>query len=102
MGLNDFQAMFLGLLLSATSVSISFSRIEELNKLKSRAGTAILRSAVIDDVVVIIALAFLMSISSGKDVHLGINYCDILVGWKVVRGILPLVSTIIAAIPIRK
>jgi monovalent cation:proton antiporter-2 (CPA2) family protein len=96
MSLTDFQAMFLGLLLSATSVSISVQSLKELNKLKSREGTAILGAAVIDDVVVIIALAFLMSISNGTDVHLGMMIlkkllffsCAILVGWSVVPRIL--------------
>jgi monovalent cation:proton antiporter-2 (CPA2) family protein len=96
MGLTDFQAMFLGLLLSATSVSISVQALKELNKLKSREGMAILGAAVIDDVVVIIALAFLMSISSGTDVHLGMMIlkkliffaCAILVGWSVVPRVL--------------
>ncbi|GAA3322667.1 hypothetical protein GCM10020331_043450 [Ectobacillus funiculus] len=49
---------FLGLLLSATSVSISVQALKEMNRLKSREGATILGAAVIDDVVVIIALAF--------------------------------------------
>ncbi|MEH7252810.1 cation:proton antiporter [Neobacillus niacini] len=96
MGMGTFQALFLGLLLSATSVSISVQALKELNKLKSKEGATILGAAVIDDVVVIIALAFLLSMSGGGDVHLGLLLLNkvlffagaILVGWKVVPWIL--------------
>lgn len=68
--LTPIQASFLGLLLSATSVSISVQALKEMNKLKSPEGSTILGAAVIDDVLVIIALAFLMSLTGG-DVNLG-------------------------------
>ncbi|SEM58278.1 cation:proton antiporter [Paenibacillus sp. OV219] len=69
--LPNFEAIFLGLLLSATSVSISVQALKEMGKLKSREGSTILGAAVIDDVLVIIALAFVMSFSGG-DVNLGL------------------------------
>ncbi|MEH7249864.1 cation:proton antiporter [Neobacillus niacini] len=102
MGISTFQALFLGLLLSATSVSISVQALKELNKLKSKEGATILGAAVIDDVVVIIALAFLLSMSGGGDVHLGLLLLKkvlffagaILVGWKVVPWILKKFDTL--------
>ncbi|MGC5328638.1 cation:proton antiporter [Brevibacillus sp. SYSU BS000544] len=89
--LSSIQSWFLGLLLSATSVSISVQALKEMNQLKTREGATILGAAVIDDVVVILALAFLMSLSGG-DVNLGTLIIKkavyfagaILVGWKVV------------------
>ncbi|WML48904.1 cation:proton antiporter [Neobacillus sp. PS3-34] len=69
MNLSIIQSWFLGLLLSATSVSISVQALKEMNQLKTREGTTILGAAVIDDVLVIIALAFLMSFAGG-DVNL--------------------------------
>lgn len=69
MDMAPLHALFLGLLLSATSVSISVQSLKELGRLKSREGTTILGAAVIDDVLVIIALAFLMSMAGG-DVNL--------------------------------
>lgn len=89
--LSTMESWFLGLLLSATSVSISVQALKEMNQLKTREGTTILGAAVIDDVVVIIALAFLMSFMGG-DVHLTTVILKkvvffigaILVGWKVV------------------
>lgn len=59
--LSSLHAAFLGLLLSATSVSISVQALKEMNKLKSPEGATILGAAVIDDVLVIVSLAFLMS-----------------------------------------
>ncbi|MBU8878636.1 cation:proton antiporter [Bacillus sp. FJAT-29790] len=89
--LTSVQSLFLGLLLSATSVSISVQALKEMNQLKSREGATILGAAVIDDVVVILALAFLMSLAGG-DVNLGVVVMKkilffagaTLVGWKVV------------------
>jgi monovalent cation:proton antiporter-2 (CPA2) family protein len=91
LNLTPIQSWFLGLLLSATSVSISVQTLKEMNLLKSREGAAILGAAVIDDVVVIVALAFLMSFA-GEDVNLGTVVLKkvlffagaILIGWKVV------------------
>ncbi|MBV7506869.1 cation:proton antiporter [Bacillus sp. sid0103] len=95
MNLTLIEALFLGLLLSATSVSISVQALKELNKLQSKAGTTILGAAVIDDVVVIIALAFLMSMAGGE-VNLSMMIIKkvlfftvaIMVAWKVVPWIL--------------
>ncbi|MEZ2660326.1 cation:proton antiporter [Aneurinibacillus aneurinilyticus] len=91
MGLPAFQSVFLGLLLSATSVSISVQALKEMGNLKTREGTTIMGAAVIDDVLVIIALAFVMSLAGG-DVNLGMVVLKkiaffavaILLGWKVV------------------
>lgn len=91
LNLTAFESWFLGLLLSATSVSISVQALKEMNQLKTREGTTILGAAVIDDVVVIIALAFLMSFAGG-DVNLTTIVLkkvlffagSIVVGWKVI------------------
>ena len=66
MNMTMIEALFLGLLLSATSVSISVQALKELNKMQSKEGTTILGAAVIDDVLVIVALAFLMSMAGGE------------------------------------
>lgn len=95
MGLSSQYALFLGLLLSATSVSISVQTLKEMNQLKSKEGATILGAAVIDDVLVIIALAFLMSFIGG-DVNLGYVVLKkvlffgiaILAAWKVVPWVM--------------
>ncbi|MDG4656596.1 cation:proton antiporter [Ectobacillus antri] len=95
LGMSNFEAVFLGLLLSATSVSISVQALKEMGKLQSREGSVILGAAVIDDVLVIVALAFVMSLAGG-DVNLTMVILkkalffivSIIVGWKVVPIIL--------------
>ncbi|WP_462413624.1 cation:proton antiporter [Neobacillus sp. Marseille-QA0830] len=66
MELSSYQSWFLGLMLAATSVSISVQALKEMNQLKTSEGTAILGAAVLDDVVVMILLAFLMSFAGGE------------------------------------
>ena len=51
------QALFLGIVLSATSVSISAQTLLELGRLRSREGVALLGAAVIDDILVIMILS---------------------------------------------
>jgi Kef-type K+ transport system membrane component KefB len=59
----DFQnALFLGLILAATSVSISAQTLIELNVLRSRVGIALLGSAVFDDILVILGLSLFVAL----------------------------------------
>lgn len=51
-----YQALFLGCILTATSVSITVQALRELGHLKGRVGTIIMSAAIIDDVLGIIAL----------------------------------------------
>ena len=51
------SAVFIGLTLSATSVSISAQTLLELDVLRSRVGLAMLGAAVFDDILVILALS---------------------------------------------
>ena len=49
--------VFVGVVMTATSVSITVETLRELGKLKSRAGTVILSAAIIDDVIGIVLLS---------------------------------------------
>ncbi|WP_438349060.1 cation:proton antiporter [Paenibacillus sp. FA6] len=72
-GFSNSAALFMGVIMSATSVSISAQVLKDLNKLDSREGTTILGAAVADDVLVVILLAVLMSlIGTGESVNLGL------------------------------
>lgn len=57
--LKMIKAAFIGVVLTATSVSITVETLREMGKLKSRVGTAIMAAAVIDDVLGIIVLTIL-------------------------------------------
>ena len=55
-----FRAVFIGTIMTATSVSITVQTLRELGHLKGRVGTIILSSAIIDDVIGIIVLTFVI------------------------------------------
>lgn len=55
-----YQAVFIGVIMTATSVSITVEALKELGKLKGKVGTTILSGAIIDDVIGIIVLTFVI------------------------------------------
>lgn len=55
------NALFVGCILSATSVGITVETLRELGKLKTKTGTTVLSAAIIDDVIGIIVLSILTS-----------------------------------------
>jgi Kef-type K+ transport system membrane component KefB len=59
------RALFVGILMTATSVSISAQTLIELKVLRSRVGVALLGAAVLDDVLVILVLSLFIAIVSG-------------------------------------
>lgn len=65
------QNMFIGVILTATSVSITVETLKEMGKLNTRAGNAILGAAIIDDILGIIALTLITSMAD-PDVNIGI------------------------------
>jgi Kef-type K+ transport system membrane component KefB len=65
------QNVFIGVILTATSVSITVETLKELGKLKTRSGNAILGAAIIDDVIGIIALTIITSMAD-TSINVGI------------------------------
>jgi Kef-type K+ transport system membrane component KefB len=57
------QAIFIGTILTATSVTITAQTLMNLNQLKSKPGSAILGAAVIDDVLGLIVLSLVIAIT---------------------------------------
>lgn len=57
------QNIFIGVILTATSVSISVETLKEMGKLNTKAGNAILGAAIIDDILGIIALTLITSMA---------------------------------------
>lgn len=55
-----YQAVFIGVIMTATSVSITVESLKEMGKLKGKVGTTILSAAIIDDVIGIIVLTFVI------------------------------------------
>lgn len=65
------QNIFIGVILTATSVSISVETLKEMGKLSTRSGNAILGAALIDDILGIVALTIITSFAD-KSVSLGL------------------------------
>lgn len=69
--LEFYKAVFIGTILTATSVSITVQTLSEMGKLKSPLGTTIVSAAIIDDVIGIIVLAVVVGIGgSGEGVNI--------------------------------
>ncbi len=64
-GFSQPVSVFLGITLSATSVSISAQTLLDLGRLRTREGVALLGAAVIDDVLVILALSVFVALVAG-------------------------------------
>ncbi len=62
-GFDLQQGFFIGLVLAATSVSISAQTLMELKVLRSRVGVALLGAAVVDDVLVILLLSLFIALT---------------------------------------
>ena len=60
-----YRALFIGTIMTATSVSITVATLQELGHLKSFLGTTIVSAAVIDDVIGIVVLTCVLGASSG-------------------------------------
>lgn len=59
-----YKAVFIGTILTATSVSITVESLREMGRLKGRVGTTILSAAIIDDVIGIIVLTVVVGFKS--------------------------------------
>ena len=64
---NFFTWLFIGVIMTATSVGITVEVLRELGKLTTKVGTIILSAAIIDDVLGIMVLSIVLSLSGGID-----------------------------------
>lgn len=76
-GNKMLQNIFIGIILTATSVSITVETLKEMGKLSTPAGNAILGAAIIDDILGIIALTMVISMADSS-VSLGMVLLKIL------------------------
>lgn len=67
LGFENFLAcVFIGTIMTATSVGITVETLRELGKLKGKVGTTILSAAIIDDVIGIVVLSIVLSLSGSS------------------------------------
>ncbi len=88
------QNIFIGVILTATSVSITVETLKELGKLSSNAGNAIIGAALMDDILGIIALTVITSIADPNAPGIGTVLLKIL-GFFVFGGVFGVVFHIL-------
>jgi Kef-type K+ transport system membrane component KefB len=66
-GLPLAESVFIGIVMGATSVSISAQTLMELGQIRSREGLTLLAAAVVDDILAIIALSVFSAVELGAD-----------------------------------
>ncbi|MDO4799837.1 MAG: cation:proton antiporter, partial [Bacillota bacterium] len=90
---GDWTApVFLAIITTATSVSISVQTLREMNKLRSRQGIMILGAAIIDDVVGIILLTLLVGVVKPGA---GNSFGAVLLGIALLAGLVVLVGFLV-------
>lgn len=67
-----YEALFIGCILTATSVSITVEALRELGHLKGKVGTTIMSAAIIDDVLGIIVLTLISGLKDPDTSILGV------------------------------
>lgn len=102
------EAVFIGIILAATSVSISAQTLIELNMLRSRVGISLLAAAVFDDILVVLGLSIFTALVLG-DSSSGLGAVAIVIVRMVLflaaalvigRLVLPRASRRVVALPI--
>ncbi len=63
---SNKEAIFFGIILAATSVSISVEVLKELNVVNTKEGSTILGASVVDDILVVLVLSFSLSFLTGE------------------------------------
>lgn len=61
-----FRNLFYGVILTATSVSVTIAALKELGKLNSKIGTAIVSAAILDDIIGVIILSVILSLDKAS------------------------------------
>lgn len=69
--LGFYKALFIGVIMTATSVSITVQTLKELGKLKTELGTTIVSAAIIDDVIGIVVLTIVLGSAGGSTEGVG-------------------------------
>ena len=66
-----YRNLFIGVIMTATSVRITVQTLKELGKLDSELGTTIVSAAIIDDVIGIVVLTVVLGMASGNNAGVG-------------------------------
>lgn len=61
---NVWSNLFYGVILTATSVSVTVATLKELGKLNSKVGTAIVSAAILDDIIGVVVLSVILTLGN--------------------------------------
>jgi Kef-type K+ transport system membrane component KefB len=107
--IGAIEAVFIGLALSATSVSISAQTLMELGVLRSRVGVGMLGAAIFDDILVVVLLSVATVVigngaAGGESTLIVLLRMASYIGLAVIVGlyVLPRLLTIVTILPISK
>lgn len=67
-----YRALYIGSIMTATSVSITVAALKEMGHLKGHVGTTILSAAIIDDVIGIVVFTFIISMKDSSSSPLNV------------------------------
>ncbi len=73
-----YSDIFYGVILSATSVSITVATLKELGRLDTRVGTALVSAAILDDIIGIILLSLIISLANGSKTGAGDDFVSMI------------------------
>lgn len=82
-GLENIESLFVGLLLSVTSVPVSAIILLELGVLKTKIGSTVMSAAIIDDIISLVILAVILQLHASEQStldfsQLGISFLEML------------------------
>jgi Kef-type K+ transport system membrane component KefB len=80
-GISTNEALFLGVVFTATSIGITIRLLKDMGKLNNPTGLTILGAGIVDDIVAVVLLSVVLSILSG-----GVNAFDI--GLVIVKAVI--------------
>lgn len=102
-GMDPIHAAFLGVVLTATSVSISVQTFRELNYMHTKESATVLGAAIADDIIGLIILAVMISLTVGGDTSISIVLLKQVIFFAVIiamHKVLPMITKIAVKIPI--
>ena len=73
-----YTELYYGVILTATSVSVTVATLKELGKLDSKIGSALVSAAIIDDIIGIIVLSLVISLASSSNNQAGSDFASML------------------------
>lgn len=73
-----YTELYYGVILTATSVSVTVATLKELGKLDTKIGSALVSAAIIDDIIGIIVLSLVISLASSNGNQTGTDFASML------------------------